>query len=232
MSRKIKREESPGATPAGSTVTLSTHRLATPLQIAAGILFTLTSASAFAVDTDGDGVDNNLDNCITVANADQRDTNGNQIGNVCDADFNGDGIVDAFDIPLFRTAFGQSTFPNEDMNGDGIVDAFDIPLFRAAFGNPPGPSCAGLFYGCVAPLDPLAIPKYVLPLVIPPAMNPVGGPGGAPDNYEIAVKQFQQQILPGGHWNAVSAKCCAIRQLCDLPRHHRVELWSGRGSAA
>jgi FtsP/CotA-like multicopper oxidase with cupredoxin domain len=169
------------------------------------------------VDTDGDGVDNNLDNCITVANADQRDTNGNQIGNVCDADFNGDGIVDAFDIPLFRTAFGQSTFPNEDMNGDGIVDAFDIPLFRAAFGNPPGPSCAGLFYGCVAPLDPLAIPKYVLPLVIPPAMNPVGGPGGAPDNYEIAVKQFQQQILPGGHWNAVSAKCIADPTLCTFP---------------
>jgi spore coat protein A len=49
-------------------------------------------------------------------------------------------------------------------------------------------------------LDPLAIPKYVTPLVIPPAMPRTAllqEPGVGPvDYYEIAVRQFEQQILP------------------------------------
>ncbi len=40
-------------------------------------------------------------------------------------------------------------------------------------------------------LDPTIIPKYVRELVIPPAMPPVSA-----NYYEIAVRQFQQQILP------------------------------------
>jgi len=49
------------------------------------------------------------------------------------------------------------------------------------------------------PLDPTTIPKYVTPLVIPPVMNDTG----TPDNYSIAVRQFQQQILPGGIWDVL-----------------------------
>ena len=44
-------------------------------------------------------------------------------------------------------------------------------------------------------LDPLSIPKYGRPLVIPPAMPKTGTRGGG-DYYEIAVRQFQQRILP------------------------------------
>src|SRR5215207_9296988 len=49
-------------------------------------------------------------------------------------------------------------------------------------------------------LDPTSIPKYVTPLVIPPAMPrtsklPQQG-GKSVDYYEIAVRQFQQHILP------------------------------------
>ena len=40
-------------------------------------------------------------------------------------------------------------------------------------------------------LDPTTITKYTTPLVIPPVM-----PGTGADTYEIAVRQFQQQILP------------------------------------
>jgi spore coat protein A, manganese oxidase len=49
-------------------------------------------------------------------------------------------------------------------------------------------------------LDPTAITKYAEPLVIPPAMPSTGTvslpDGGDADYYEIAVRQFQQQILP------------------------------------
>jgi FtsP/CotA-like multicopper oxidase with cupredoxin domain len=61
-------------------------------------------------------------------------------------------------------------------------------------------------------LDPTIIPKYVQPLVIPPVMSSAG-----PNDYDIAVREFQQQILPGGHWNAVSPACIADATLCTLP---------------
>ena len=47
-------------------------------------------------------------------------------------------------------------------------------------------------------LDPTTVPKYSMPLMIPPAMPQTGGMGGPVDYYEIAVRQFQQQILPAG----------------------------------
>jgi FtsP/CotA-like multicopper oxidase with cupredoxin domain len=43
-------------------------------------------------------------------------------------------------------------------------------------------------------LDPKTVPKYVTPLVIPPAMPNTG----LANNYSIAVKQFTQPILPTG----------------------------------
>ena len=55
-------------------------------------------------------------------------------------------------------------------------------------------------------LDPLTIPKYVTPLVIPPVMNN----DGVAENYDIAVRQFQQQILPGGIWNTVTGRADAF----------------------
>ncbi len=49
-------------------------------------------------------------------------------------------------------------------------------------------------------LDPLSIPKYQVPLLIPPAMprsDKINAQGMKNvDYYEIAVRQFQQQILP------------------------------------
>lgn len=51
-------------------------------------------------------------------------------------------------------------------------------------------------------LDPLSVPKYVTPMLIPPVMPRAGilnQRGGKPiDYYEISMKQFPQQILPPG----------------------------------
>lgn len=47
-------------------------------------------------------------------------------------------------------------------------------------------------------LDPTTVPKYAEPLIIPPAMPQTGTMGGRVDYYEIAVRQFHQQILPTG----------------------------------
>src|SRR4051812_45697276 len=46
-------------------------------------------------------------------------------------------------------------------------------------------------------LDPYAIPRFVTPLFVPPAMPPTST-AGAVDYYEVAARQIRQQILPGG----------------------------------
>ncbi|MCP5408948.1 MAG: PKD domain-containing protein [Chromatiaceae bacterium] len=91
------------------------------------------------MDTDSDGVFDSQDNCTNVPNADQRDTNGDGYGNVCDGDLNNDGIVNAGDLGLFRSVF-YTTDPDGDFNGDGIINAGDLGMFRQMFYKPPGPS--------------------------------------------------------------------------------------------
>ena len=55
-------------------------------------------------------------------------------------------------------------------------------------------------------LNPLTIPKYITPLVIPPVMKNIG----TAENYKIAVRQFKQQILPGGVWNVITGRTDAF----------------------
>ena len=90
-------------------------------------------------DIDGDGVTNVSDNCIRVANADQRDTNEDGYGNVCDADLNDDCIVNVVDLGLLRSVFFTAD-PDADANGDGVVNVIDLGRMREAFFMPPGPS--------------------------------------------------------------------------------------------
>ena len=50
-------------------------------------------------------------------------------------------------------------------------------------------------------LSPQSVPKYATPLLIPPAMpraSTISSGGTTIDYYEIATRQFQQQILPTG----------------------------------
>ncbi|MCQ8127450.1 DUF642 domain-containing protein [Methylomonas rivi] len=94
-----------------------------------------------APDTDGDGVADNLDNCKRVANANQRDTDGDGYGNICDADFNQNKVVDPTDLSKQKALLGKVS-PNghEDLNGNGIVDPTDLSIAKGYLGKMPGPS--------------------------------------------------------------------------------------------
>ncbi len=91
------------------------------------------------VDSDGDGVFDASDNCLTIANADQRDTDGDGYGNLCDADLTNDCIVNVGDLGAMRLFFFSSN-PNADLNGDGVVNVTDLGILRTLFFAPPGPS--------------------------------------------------------------------------------------------
>ena len=56
------------------------------------------AAISMAADQDADGVFDEVDNCVLVANGPQRDTDGDGIGNYCDPDFNNDGTVNFLDL--------------------------------------------------------------------------------------------------------------------------------------
>lgn len=103
----------------------------------AGVVATLRVREAGPGDADGDGVDDSADNCPALANAAQRDTDGDGFGNRCDADLNQDGIVDFLDLGLFKQRF-LSADPGADFDGDGTVDFVDLGILRALFFQPPG----------------------------------------------------------------------------------------------
>jgi hypothetical protein len=100
-------------------------------------------------DADGDGWLDGEDNCSIDANADQRDTDSDGFGNLCDCDYDNNGLCDGPDHKIFGESFGKAVplaDPEADMDGDGIVDGNDFPLFGVGWGAPPGPSglaCAG-----------------------------------------------------------------------------------------
>lgn len=92
-----------------------------------------------AVDTDADGVLDFNDNCTLISNSDQRDSDGDGFGNMCDADLSGDGVVNVTDLGLLRLRF-FTTDADADLNGDGVVNVVDLGIMRAGFFQPPGPA--------------------------------------------------------------------------------------------
>jgi len=105
-------------------------------------LLLMISPASHAVDNDGDGIDDTVDNCSEASNVDQRDTDNDGIGNRCDPDLNNDNIVNTVDIVFFKAVFGTSD-PHADFNGDGIVNTVDIGIFKRYFGLAPGPAGTG-----------------------------------------------------------------------------------------
>ena len=85
-------------------------------------------------DSDGDGIVDESDNCPSVSNTDQLDTDGDGVGDVCDTDDDGDGILDDADnCPLIANTDqldtdedGIGDVCDNDDDGDGIFDNDDI----------------------------------------------------------------------------------------------------------
>ncbi|MEL7237830.1 MAG: thrombospondin type 3 repeat-containing protein, partial [Planctomycetota bacterium] len=97
------------------------------------------SLSLKSTDADGDGVQNGDDNCTEAFNPGQLDTDGDNIGNACDADLNNDCQTNVIDLGIFRTVF-FTTGPAGDFNNDGIVNVTDLGIFRTLFFGQVGPS--------------------------------------------------------------------------------------------
>jgi hypothetical protein len=95
-------------------------------------------------DRDGDGVVDVIDNCTARANPEQVDSDGDAIGDACDADYDQNGTVDASDQAQLVRYMGRSERepgfdPRYDHDGDGVIGTKDLKILLAAKGEPPGP---------------------------------------------------------------------------------------------
>jgi len=95
-------------------------------------------------DTDADGWANTVDNCSTVVNPDQLNTDGDSLGDACDPDDDNDGFSDVVETsvgtnPLVRC--GPNAWP-ADINNDSFSDIADISALTGVFGQsaPPAPA--------------------------------------------------------------------------------------------
>ncbi len=122
--------------------------------------FLVLPAMSFAEDTDSDGIDDRQDNCIEISNPDQRDSNGDGFGNICDADLDNNGTVSFADLNLFKSKFGTAD-QNADFDGNGSVSFADLSIFKSLFGLAPGPSAFDIELNIPRPVynDPANIPE-------------------------------------------------------------------------
>jgi hypothetical protein len=109
------------------------------------------AAAGNLTDSDGDGVPDLYDNCVSLANEDQSDFNSDGLGDAC-SDSDGDGLSDAVELTLFMTdpddADSDGDGVNDavelqncgdgctgDFNEDGVISVGDLLAFLGQFGN-------------------------------------------------------------------------------------------------
>jgi dockerin type I repeat protein/thrombospondin type 3 repeat protein len=94
-------------------------------------------------DCDGDSVPNGTDNCPTVSNPSQTNTDGNNmamyrggqdgLGDACDNNISGDGYTNAHHTALGKDPTKYCAIMRVDYNGDETVNALDLNILGKKF---------------------------------------------------------------------------------------------------
>jgi hypothetical protein len=115
------------------------------VRVSGTVDYQITATQSAPVDSDDDGVEDPDDNCALHPNATQKDLDEDGCGDVCDGDFNQNGVADALDFSFFKSTYGtmqgQPEYnPLADLDCNGAVGAVDFSIFKSGYGAPTGPS--------------------------------------------------------------------------------------------
>lgn len=93
-------------------------------------------------DSDGDGIPDVRDNCSDVSNSSQLDSDGDDYGNACDADFDNNGVININDFNRLKASLNVLPVVDvaTDLDGNGAVNVNDLNRLKSYLGKPPGPS--------------------------------------------------------------------------------------------
>lgn len=136
---------------------LSVMALMAGFCLVVGLPMAATAGPASSADgTDADGIGTDFDNCTRRPNPDQLDTDHDGCGDLCDFDWNNDGVIKAGEVSAANANFGA--FPTVanidcdappgppffncvcDINHDGICKAGEIASIAELFSFRSGPS--------------------------------------------------------------------------------------------
>jgi Thrombospondin type 3 repeat len=161
----------------------------------------IIGAIVFDFDRDDDGVSDDTDNCVSVPNPDQLDTDGDGEGDACDPDRDGDGVDDTVDNcaevanPDQADADGDGAGDacDADDDNDNVDDADDNCPFVA---NPDQADADGDGLGDVCDEDNADLDN-----------------DGVPDNADACVPTPEGQVVNG--------EGCSIAQICPCNNNWR-----------
>ena len=109
--------------------------------------FLLIATAANAQDSDGDGIVDEIDNCVGVFNPNQADMDGDFLGDLCDPDIDGDGLANVVDNCPYILNPNQANFDGDafgdvcdpDIDNDGYLNENDFNDYDASLY--PGAPC-------------------------------------------------------------------------------------------
>jgi glucose/arabinose dehydrogenase len=109
---------------------------------ATGRVLRIVGGSGPPADADGDTVPDGLDNCVGLGNPTQLDSDADGYGNICDPDFNNDGVVNINDLNRLKSRLNIVPVVDlaTDLDGNGAVNINDLNRLKSFLGKPPGPS--------------------------------------------------------------------------------------------